>query len=471
MVEDQEFAPGPLEVIPLPAGEPRRLGNLRVNSASWAPDSRTLAYTTEGGVYLCDPDGSNSRRIVTMSGKLFGVHWSPGGNKLCFTRDEASGESLWKVDRDGNGLSCLNPGILSGIDVSYGLWTPNGEYLIAQSICGGHSVPSAVRVSSGPFDRHARQPACLGFGPLDLGVSAISPDSTRLFGVGSVTERPQMEEYDADAQEFKPFLPDVSAEDADFSKDRQRIAYLTAETEFTGVESLWISQIDGSRKVQITKPPLSVEFPRWSPDGRWIAFMGKDPGQPWRVRVVSVNGGPYAPVTAINNPEGAPTWSPASDQIAFGGLPQPPERTAGRLVIHILNLKTHQLSDVAGSEGLWTARWSPDGRYIAALTEDSRTLMLFDFHTARWVKLVTLAKIPDPIWSRHEAALYFNGEVTAGDWAVFRMKVPNGQLERLASLKGRSERNWLGLAPDDSPLIARTTNGAPEIYALTVNWP
>jgi len=128
------------------------------------------------------------------------------------------------------------------------------------------------------------------------------------------------------------------------------------------------------------------------------------------------------------------------------------------------------MSDVPGSEGLWTARWSPDGRYIAALTEDTRNLMLFDFHTARWVKLATLAKIPDLVWSRHESALYFNGEATAGDPAVFRIKVTNGQLERLASLKGRTDHDWLGLTPDDSPLITRYI-GAQEIYALTVNWP
>jgi hypothetical protein len=74
------------------------------------------------------------------------------------------------------------------------------------------------------------------------------------------------------------------------------------------------------------------------------------------------------------------------------------------------------------------------------------------------------------VWSRHEEAIYFNGEATAGDRAVFRMKVPNGQVERLASLNGRTERDWLGLTPDDLPLIARYV-GAQEIYALAVNWP
>jgi Tol biopolymer transport system component/DNA-binding winged helix-turn-helix (wHTH) protein len=470
VVVGREFAPEALEVVPILGGVPRRLGNILVNSASWSPDGRTLAYTTDDGVYVCDPDGVNSHRIVAMSGQLVRVHWSPRGDKLCFTRSEPPADSVWEVERDGSGLSCLTAGLPSGLESTFGVWAPNGKYLIANSICGGHRMPSAVRLSSGPFARQSGQPACLGSGPLDLFVSAISPDSARLFGIGIGAKHPRMEEYDAHAGEFKLFLPNISAEYVDFSRDGQRIAYVTGEKESTGIQNLWISQIDGSHKVQITQPPLLTQLPRWSPDGKWIAFMGKEPGQPWRVRVVSVDGGSYAPVTSVNNAEGAPTWSPDSNQMAFGGMTQPPERTKGRLVIHILNLKTHQISDVPGSEGLWTARWSPDGRYIAALTEDSRNLMLFDFRTTRWVKLATLAKIPDLVWSRHEEALYFNGEQTAGDPAVFRMKIPNGQLERLASLKGRSDRDWLGLAPDDSPLITRYI-GEQEVYALTVNWP
>jgi hypothetical protein len=50
------------------------------------------------------------------------------------------------------------------------------------------------------------------------------------------------------------------------------------------------------------------------------------------------------------------------------------------------------------------------------------------------------------------------------------MKVPKGQLERLASLTGRSELDWLGFSPDDSPLIAHYV-AAQEIYAMTVKWP
>jgi Tol biopolymer transport system component/DNA-binding winged helix-turn-helix (wHTH) protein len=470
VVQGREFGPGTLELVPLFGGEPRRLGNIHAYSASWSPDGSTLAYTAEGGLYLCAPDGSNSRQIVNMSGLLIDLDWSAPGRRLCFTRGEHSQVSLWEVDREGSGLSRLSPGLIGGLTPGHGLWTPNGEYLITDSLCGGHYGPSAVRLPSGPFGRHWGQPACLESGPMEINVSAISPDGARLFGLASTARHPQMEEYDTQSGQFRPFLPGISCDYADFSSDGKRIAYVTGDKEIAGPSSLWVSQIDGSHKVQLTKPPLLTMLPRWSPDGKWIAFMGKDPGQPWRVRVVSPQGGSYAPVTAVNDAEGAPTWSPDSSHIAFGGMTQPPERTRGQLVIHILDLKTGQVSQVRGSEGLWTARWSPDGRYIAAVTQDNHNLVLFDFRTTRWTKLASVANIQDVAWSRHEEALYFNGDVSAGERAIFRLKIPGRRLERLASLAGRTEWDWLGLTPDDAPLIAHQTVTR-EIYALTVQWP
>jgi Tol biopolymer transport system component/DNA-binding winged helix-turn-helix (wHTH) protein len=470
VVEGKALGPGTLKVVPLLGGEPHPLGNIRAYSAAWSPDGASLAYTTDGGIFLCDPDGSNSRQIVSLSGQLVKLRWSPKGRKLYFTRAEHSGDSLYEVNSDGRGLICLSPGIISGPLSGDEVWSPNGEFLVAESTCRGHSMPVAVRAPSGLFGSHWGQPTCLGFGPLDLSVSAISPDGSRLFTMGREQGRPQMEEFDRQAREFRKFLPGVSARFADFSKDGQRIAYVTGIGDAMGGETLWISQADGSHKVQITKTPLEAQLPRWSPDGKWVAFIGKLPGQAWRVRVVSVEGGSYAPVTTISDEEGAPTWSPDGAQLAFGGIAVPPEKTRGKLVIHILNLKSGQISEVPGSEGLWTARWSPDGRYIAALTQDSRHLMLFDFRTNRWVQLASMNSIEDIVWSRHEAAVYINGEIGAGDFAIFHVQIPGGKVEQVASLNGRADSDWLGLTPEGAPLVAGVMVGQ-EVYAMTVEWP
>jgi WD40 repeat protein len=58
--------------------------------------------------------------------------------------------------------------------------------------------------------------------------------------------------------------------------------------------------------------------------------------------------------------------------------------------INILDLRTHKVSVVPGSTGLFSPHWSPDGRYIAALSYDGQTLMLFDFKTKKWVELARI---------------------------------------------------------------------------------
>src|SRR5208282_111578 len=304
----------------------------------------------------------------------------------------------------------------------------------------------------------------LSSGPLDFDRATVGPDGTRLYGMGMTGERSQVERFDAHTRKFVPFLQDLSADELDFSRGGDWIAYMTHGGR--QLYELWKARKDGSQKVRLTQTPLVVELPRWSSDGKWIAFMGMDPGQPWSVRVVSADGGASAPLTATNDDEEAPTWSPDGSRLAFGGN----VGNAEPLVIHVFDLKTRRLSTLPGSEGLWTARWSPDGRYIAAVTRDWRTVMLFDFRTGRWTRLATLRHISDMNWSRRQEALYIRDEPLNGESAIYRVQISGNHLERLASLKGEASSNWLGLAPDDSPLVTRHLSGQ-EVYAIDVKWP
>ncbi len=250
----------------------------------------------------------------------------------------------------------------------------------------------------------------------------------------------------------------------DFTNDGGWAAYVD------GTGCLWKGRVRASEKVQLTAPPLEVELPHWSPDGKWIAFMGREPGKPWKVRLVSADGGSYNPVTSNDDNEGAPTWSPDGSRLMFGDLVDPGNRPARPLVIHIVDLKKRRSSVVPGSEGLWTARWSPNGRYVAALTEDSHSLMFFDFQTSKWEKLVSLGRIQDIHWSRQGMSIYLLASPTKGQLALFRVKMPAHQAELMISLEEQYIGNYLGVAPDDSPLVARHVNSG-EIYALQCQFP
>jgi hypothetical protein len=59
---------------------------------------------------------------------------------------------------------------------------------------------------------------------------------------------------------------------------------------------------------------------------------------------------------------------------------------------------------------------------------------------------------------------------TADDRVLYRVRVSNGKLERIMDLAGLLYLStWLGLTPDDSPLMSRDVRQI-EIYALQVQW-
>src|SRR5262249_55556468 len=158
----------------------------------------------------------------------------------------------------------------------------------------------------------------------------------------------------------------------DFSRDSNWVTYVSYPE-----RTLWRSRADGSDRLQLTYPPMRAAMPRWSPDGAQILYSATQPGMTWRVSLVSAQGGTSQDLTRGEQDAMDATWSPDGSQIAFGDL-------TGAVPIRVLDLNTHQSSTIPGSENSFSPRWSPDGRHIAALSGDSRKLLLFDSKTEKW---------------------------------------------------------------------------------------
>ena len=194
--------------------------------------------------------------------------------------------------------------------------------------------------------------------------------------------------------------------------------------------------------------------------------MGWEPGKSWQIYVVPAEGGVPRMLSRGDHNYSDPSWSPDGLSIAFSVLPPlEPDNSGG---IFILNLKTNQISEVAGSESTFSPHWSPDGRYIDAQTSDGLKQTLFDFKTERWQELTSGAVIGYPNWSRDGKYVYY--DAGSGDQAGFyRVRISDRKVERIANLKDVRRTgtlgSWGGLAPDDSPLLLRDT-GTQEIYAL-----
>ena len=100
------------------------------------------------------------------------------------------------------------------------------------------------------------------------------------------------------------------------SPDGREIAYWMIEA--NGSTNIWTQALDGGSPRRVTADAESINYPWWSPDGRWLA-VGIKRGKVMHVGVVSKSGGPVEQITNATGLSAPESWSPDGDQIAFAG--------------------------------------------------------------------------------------------------------------------------------------------------------
>ena len=466
-----------LWALSVPAGSAlRRIGDFLVDGAAWSPDGQSIVYGKVNALYISKADGSDSRKLVTVNGDPEAPRWSPDGKVLRFTLNTWDGShlSLWEVSADGSNLHPLFPDWQTRND-GIGKWTPDGGYFIFCSFLpnGYDATIMAFREKKAWFELGAPRPVPLTTGPLSFSGVVPSADGKNIFA-GAFLDRGELMRFDLKRHAWESFLSGISAADLDFSRDGEWVTYVLVPE-----GTLWRSRVDGSERLQLTTPPMRASYPRWSPDGKQIALVGLNSSFKTSIYLMSADGGPIERLTKDDNSYGDPNWSADGSRLVFG------ENTWFPKTVHILDLKARQVSELPESSGLFSPRWSPDGRYIIALTAVlppwqapdrknpvEQQLMRFDLNQGNWSKWTEATAISDPTFSRDAKYVYFSG----ADQRMYRVKVGNNEIEVVANIDvpgGMKQDDywyWSGLAPDDSPIILRDAS-TEEIYALDVDFP
>jgi serine/threonine protein kinase/Tol biopolymer transport system component len=454
----------PFWLQPLPTGSPRPM-EIKGHDATWLPDG-SLMFATGFDLFRAERDGKNARRLLTAPGVVSGISLSPDGSRIRYTvgLNSVGVSSLWEAQADGaNPHLLLSPNWNDPAQECCGYWTADGKYYLYRSIRDGLCSIWAL-ADKAPFWRKlTREPVQLTTGPLNFNFPLPSRDGKKLF-VHGWQPRAEMVRYDAKTGAFQPFLADAEATQVDFSRDRNFVAYVRADG------TLWRSRVDGSQRLQLTYAPMQVTVPHWSPDGTQIAFSATKPGQPVRIFHVSAEGRNMEQLSSGQS-DYDPSWSKDGSQLMFAVLPAPAADVPGPARIMLLDLKTRATTQLAGSEGICCPRWSPDGRWIIALSADNQKLLLFDMSTKQWRQLAErMGTFGYMTWSPDSKFVGFDTSFTA-DPAFFRVNIPDGQITRVVSLKNVRRffpwlsGEWSGLAPEGSPIVVRDIS-TQEIYAL-----
>jgi len=457
-----------LWVQPLPSGAPHRVGNIIAEAACWTPDGIQIVYAYEHAIMITNKDGSEPHQLAKVPGVVRALRFSPDGRRIRFhviPFGGADSSSIWEMDANGKDIHPLFPDWKESPYTCCGNWSPDGAYYYFQAGRGNAQVIWVMSERRSIFRRAEAGPSRLTSGPLRFSVPVPSSDGKRLFVVG---EEPRVEllRYDLRARRFDPYLQGLSAGLVAFSPDRKWMAYVSYPD-----MTLWRSRMDGSDKMQLTFPPVRAYGPRWSPDGSKIAFTDVHFYRPWKICLLSSSGGSPELLGQASTEEAEvdPTWTPDGKSVVFAKWD-----ANGNVTIYRLDLKTRKVSPIPNSDGIFSPRVSPDGRYISALAKDATKLMLFDASKNNWSSLVEGEHVGYNEWSPDGKYVYMR-ETRDGAGELVRVRIKDRVLEHVLSFKDFPQPNdlftaWIGLAPDGAPLLMRDRS-VQEVYALDLNFP
>lgn len=452
-------------------GDPVQLRGLSGRDGSWSADGKQLVFAKDSDLFVANGDGADPHRIHTAAGPVFAPRFSPDGQRIRFSVSdtEQNATSLWEISNDGT-----NPHALLGewaytTTACCGNWTADGKYYVfqaSQTVANTNLVVTSLWALPETKARMGASPTQITTGPMSFGNPSPARDNKNIWAIG-VQPTVDVVKYEATKKEFVPVIAGLSATDVEFSNDGKWIAYVAIPE-----GTLWRAHADGSEKLQLTSNAERAALPRWSPDGKQIAYASSAGGGPWKLSIVGADGSDAHRMLSENSSQIDANWSPDAGRLMFGEF----NRDQNGLKIRIINFKTHKITTIPGSDGLFSPRWSPNGRYIAALSPKGTDLMLFDFKTRKWTTWLKepAGSVSYPLWSEDSRSLYFDDLVT-GSEAIRRVQVGRSEAELVFEL-GSLERYpgplgpWTSRAADGSFMFVRDRS-TQEVYQLTLELP
>jgi eukaryotic-like serine/threonine-protein kinase len=204
-----------------------------------------------------------------------------------------------------------------------------------------------------------------------------------------------------------------------FSPDGRRLAMEIREG---GRFDVWVYEWERDKISRLTFESGDNRYPEWTPDGRRVAFASTRGDKAtnnlyWQ----RADGGEAEPLTRSKNAQVPMSWHPTGRALAYGD--QNPESGAD---IMILPLDGDEVSGwkpgkptifLASPSDEWSAAFSPDGRWLAYLSNESGRTEVYvrPFSGSGEKTQVSTGGGLHPTWSRNGKELFYQQPT---DWTL-----------------------------------------------------
>jgi tricorn protease len=228
---------------------------------------------------------------------------------------------------------------------------------------------------------------------------------------------------------------------------------------FTYLGDIWTADENGQNVRRITAHKARDVYPRFSPDGKWIAFSSDRNGN-LDVFIVPSEGGTPKQLTFHSADDTVQGWNPDSRSVLFAS--QRGEDFMGKL--YTVSIDGGMARNAGSDMGVW-ATYSPDGRKLAINRKAQsywRKYYRGAYQTDITVMDVASKKFTDvtdfdgldswPMWSQDGNIYFVSDREGNGLTNIWRVPEAGGKAERVTSFKAGDVR-WPGMSADGKTIV------------------
>jgi Tol biopolymer transport system component len=450
---------------------------------AWSPDGTELVVASEGIVRPEDRTTASSQlwalrvdtgaRRLVYQGDAVQPSWSPNGARIAFWASRGGQRDLFTIRaRPLNGVTPEPVALTSDAAVDWNpVWSPDGGALYFVSDRAGAMTLWRMRVDP------------------ESGEKLSEPDAVRLpvediahvsFGAGGrevvfleyrLLANLHRIRFDAKAETVAGAAETLTNGTIPFTRpDLSPNGLWLAFNGQAKRDHLYLLGTDGASQRQLTDDNYRDRGPRWSPDGKKLAFFSNRGGQ-WEIWTYTMDGGVMEQLTRGGMGAGGtaawPVWSPDGKRMAY---------TIFGFNSFLLDLRRKYLEqspqalpsmDTPGEKfAAW--HWSPDGERIAGFTQAEggqvTGIATYELATGKFTKVSETGQ--DPMWLSDSRRLLF---VDEGKIYLLDREFPGRRLVLQPRDGLAVERRGFGVSRDDQWIYYSASRVQSEIWLGSVD--